>query len=165
LIPRRRRGAAFSWIGTVWLFAHVLAYLRDGVVACGFEQDMRISELLKREFDFYCLEVSEERTVVLACGGGGHGGSNVTSSVETYNIEHGTWQTSVPMSQARCGFGSCIVEGELYVMGGSTKRNIGIVTVGQPGCPAGRYEQPGGPAGRYEQPVGFSRQPGDMSSR
>ncbi len=51
------------------VFGHVLAYLRDGVVAAGHEHDVSILDRGKREFGLCCIEVVEERTVVLGVGG------------------------------------------------------------------------------------------------
>ena len=54
-------------------FGHVLAYLRDGVVAAGCEDDVRLLGRLKRDFDFYCIELVEERSLNHGAGGGRQG--------------------------------------------------------------------------------------------
>ncbi len=97
-----------------YVFGHVLAYLRDGVVAAGCERDVSMLERVRREFDFFRLEVLEERTVVLAVGGVTTDNVAV-SSVNAYDDEKRRWQTSAPMLQRRSGFGMCVIAGELYV--------------------------------------------------
>jgi hypothetical protein len=51
-----RRKAASSSTAT----EAVLAYLRDGVVVAGCEDDVRLLGRLKRDFDYYCIELVEE---------------------------------------------------------------------------------------------------------
>jgi hypothetical protein len=41
-------------------FGHELAYLRDSVVAAGCEDDARLLGQLKRDFDFYCIELVDQ---------------------------------------------------------------------------------------------------------
>ena len=77
------------------LFAHILAYLRDGVVAVGCEEDVVMLGRLKREFGYYCLELVQERALVLAVGG-----TKVTeSSAEAYDVERGCWQVLRPCAR------------------------------------------------------------------
>ena len=119
-------GAFLDRDGSV--FHHVLAYLRDGVVAVGCERDIPMLERLKREFDFYCIEPMTERTVVLAVGG--RTPYHVTlSSVEAYDVERRLWQASAPMLQERWGFGMCVIAGELYVTGGGDSNDNEFATV------------------------------------
>ena len=47
------------------LFGHVLAYLREGVVGDGLEDDVGLLRRLKREFGYFCLELFEEQEVCL----------------------------------------------------------------------------------------------------
>ena len=98
-------------------FGHVLAYLRDGVVAAGCEDDARLLGRLKRDFDFYCLELVEERTMVLAVGGFDPS-NNTVSTMERYDRQQDSWTAAASMRQARSDFGSCMIAGELYVTGG-----------------------------------------------
>jgi hypothetical protein len=48
------------------VFGHVLAYLRDGVVAVGHESDVSLLRRMQRECGFYCLELVEEQDT--GCG-------------------------------------------------------------------------------------------------
>ncbi len=100
-------------------FGHVLAYLRDGVVAAGCEDDVRLLGRLKRDFDYYCIELLEERTMVLAVGGLDHT-INIVSTMERYDRQQESWIAAASMRQARFDFGACMIAGELYVTGGLT---------------------------------------------
>ena len=91
-------------------FGHVLAYLRDGVVAAGCEDDARLLGRLKRDFDFYCIELVEERTMVLAVGGFDNS-TNAVSSMERYDRQQDSWTAAASMRQARSSFGSCMIAG------------------------------------------------------
>ena len=51
----------FDRDGTI--FEYVLAYLRDGVVAVGYERDVHMLGRLKREFNYYRIELFEERVI------------------------------------------------------------------------------------------------------
>ena len=104
-------------------FGHVLAYLRDGVVAAGCEDDARLLGRLKRDFDFYCIELVEERTMVLAVGGVDPS-NNTVSTMERYDRQQDSWTAAASMRQARSLFGSCMIAGELYVTGGLTTTQL-----------------------------------------
>jgi hypothetical protein len=71
-------------------FGHVLEYLRDGVVSVA-ERDtseLNVGELrwLKREFGFYCIELStESQEVAFAVGGIGSDGRSL-ASMERYGV-------------------------------------------------------------------------------
>jgi hypothetical protein len=110
-------GAFIDRDGSV--FGHVLAYLRDGVVAVGCERDIPMLERLKCEFDFYCIDPIIERTVVLAVG---------DCRVKAYDIDKERWQASVPMpalvGRFRHAFGTCVLRGMLYVTGGEEDFDI-----------------------------------------
>ena len=112
-------------------FGHVLAYLRDGVVAAGCEDDARLLGRLKRDFDYYCIELVEERTMVLAVGGFDPSDNNAVSTMERYDRQQDSWTAAASMRQARSFFGSCMIAGELYVTGGltTTKASSKIATV------------------------------------
>ena len=64
------------------LFAHVLAYLRDGVLSVAEERCMDVGLLLKlrREFGYFAIELMEEQEVAFAVGGYDDG--NFFSTVE-----------------------------------------------------------------------------------
>jgi N-acetylneuraminic acid mutarotase len=109
-------------------FGHVLAYLQDGVVAAGCENDARLLGRLKRDFDFYCIELVEERTMVLAVGGFGNS-NNAVSTMERYDRQQDSWTAAASMCQARFRFGSCMIAGELYVTGGITTDSTKLATV------------------------------------
>ena len=98
------------------VFGHVLAYLRDGVVAAGYERDVRMLGRLKREFDFCCVDLLEEHELVLAAGG--YDGNGVLRSVAAYDRRTDSWTESTPMLEARRDFGMCVIAGEVYICGG-----------------------------------------------
>ena len=102
------------------LFAHVLAYLREGVVGVGLEDDVGMLGRLKREFGYFCLELYEEQEVGLAMGGykkDANGAIQVFSTVERYDSAVGEWVEVSPMGQVRTGR-ACVVGGVVYVTGG-----------------------------------------------
>ena len=78
------------------VFGHVLAYLRDGVVAAGYERDVRMLGRLKREFDFCCVDLLEEHELVLAAGGSSDG-LDTLRSVAAYDRRTDSWTESTPM--------------------------------------------------------------------
>ena len=75
------------------VFGHVLAYLRDGVVAAGYERDVRMLGRLKREFGFCCVDLLEEHELVLAAGG--YDGNGVLRSVAAYDRRTDSWINGV----------------------------------------------------------------------
>jgi hypothetical protein len=95
----------------------VLAYLREGVVAVGLEDDVGMLRRLKREFGYFCLELVEEQEVCLAIGGELNDGKAL-ASVERYDSASGRWCEVAPMSQGRYLVGACVVDGVVYVTGG-----------------------------------------------
>jgi hypothetical protein len=110
-------------------FGHVLAYMRDGVVAVaepGVRPSVILLRALKREFGFYCIELPMEEPVepaepaqpevVYALGGNVSG--YTLSSMERYGASSGQWSATAAMSTARHSLGACVVAGELYVTGG-----------------------------------------------
>ena len=99
------------------LFGHVLAYFRDGVVAAGCEDDVGVLTRLKREFEYFCVDLVEERTLVLAVGGGDSNRDCLSSTLK-YDREQDSWTTAASMLQQRATFGMCTIAGELYVTGG-----------------------------------------------
>jgi N-acetylneuraminic acid mutarotase len=102
-------------------FGHVLEYMRGGVVSVaepGAQPSMSLLRALKRDFDFYCIELmAEPQDVAFAVGG--YGNDNVLlASVERYDNTSGAWQAAAPMAAARVEFGMCELARELYVGGG-----------------------------------------------
>jgi hypothetical protein len=90
-------------------FGQVLEYLRDGVVLVA-EKDaskLDIGELrwLKREFGFYCIELSAEPQE-MAFVVGGTKNRDTLSSVERYDALSGVWREAAPMATARSHFGN-----------------------------------------------------------
>jgi hypothetical protein len=100
----------------------VLAYLRDGVLALGCERDVRLLKRLKREFDFYRIDLILERTFVLCVGGWLP--FYTLSSMETYDVEQEKWQTPVRIPRGRYGFGPCVIAGYMYITGGLYDGNV-----------------------------------------
>jgi hypothetical protein len=112
-------------------FGHVLEYMRDGhvsVAEAGAQPSLSLLRALKREFGFYCIELSTEQPaypeqpeVTFVMGGINDGHS--LSSMERYDISSGQWVASAAMSTARRLFGACTLAGELYVTGGFGHNN------------------------------------------
>jgi hypothetical protein len=107
-------------------FGHVLGYMRDGVVSVaepGARPSVSLLRALKREFGFYCIELSAEQPTeprqpeVALVVGGFHAG-NALASMERYDLLSGQWSVAAAMNTARCIFSACMLAGELYVVGG-----------------------------------------------
>jgi N-acetylneuraminic acid mutarotase len=108
-------------------YGHILEYMRDGYVSVaepGAHPSVSLLRALKREFGFYCIELSteqpvelEEREVVFVMGGDGERGATL-SSMERYDVATGQWSAVAAMGTARSDFGACVISGELYVTGG-----------------------------------------------
>jgi hypothetical protein len=108
-------------------FGHILEYMRDGVVSVA-EADVYPSvsllRALKREFGFYCIELSMEGSaeleqpemVLVMCGLGNDDGK--LSSMEQYDTALDEWNMKAAMDTARSHFGACAFAGEAYVIGG-----------------------------------------------
>jgi hypothetical protein len=119
------------------VFRHVLAYLRDGVVGVGVEDDMVMLSRLKREFGYYCLDLYEEQEVAVVAGGGledvvagGSGEVNPQATVETYDASRGGWVEVAPMAEARASNGgACAIGNNMYVVGGLDRDGNAIITV------------------------------------
>jgi hypothetical protein len=107
-------------------FGHVLEYMRDGhvsVAEAGAQPSVCLLRALKREFGFYCIELSTEQSAYfeqpeVTFVMGGRNGTTVLSSMERYDITSGQWVAAPAMSTARYSFAACVVAGELYVTGG-----------------------------------------------
>jgi hypothetical protein len=114
-------------------FGQVLEYLRDGVVSAA-ERDaskLDVGELrwLKREFGFYCIELSAEpQEVAFVIGGICDLGT--LSLVERYDVLSGLWREAAPMAMARSYFGLCgLSGGELYAIGGEDVNDEQLASV------------------------------------
>jgi hypothetical protein len=104
-------------------FGQVLEYLRSGVVSAAEKDasELDIGELrwLKREFGFYCIELSADPQEVAFVVGGATVGGALLSSLERYDASSGMWREAAPMATARAYFGLCgLSGGEFYVIGG-----------------------------------------------
>jgi hypothetical protein len=106
-------------------FGQVLEYLRDGVVSVS-EQDaseLDVSELrwLKREFGFYCIELSADPQEVAFAVGGANSDGILLASVERYDASSGVWREVAPMATARTYPGLCELSGGvIYAIGGKS---------------------------------------------
>jgi hypothetical protein len=115
-------------------FGQVMEYLRDGVVSVA-ERDasqLDVGELrwLKREFGFYCIELSADpHEVAFAVGGTRSSGKDV-STVECYNVVSGMWVEVAPMATARSQFGLCqLSDGALFATGGYSSDDVVLASV------------------------------------
>jgi hypothetical protein len=102
-------------------FGHILEYMRSGVVPAA-EADTRPSvsllRALRREFGFYCIELSVEspkKETVFVMGGLE---GIPQSSMERYEATSRLWSKTASMGAARDMFGACAVAGEIFVTGG-----------------------------------------------
>jgi hypothetical protein len=115
-------------------FGQVLEYLRDGVVSVA-EKDasqLDIGELrwLKREFDFYCIELYTDPHDVAFVAGGEAIGDNISASMELYDGTSGAWREVTPIATVRSEFGLCkLSDGDIYVNGGSGVDNGSLASV------------------------------------
>jgi hypothetical protein len=108
-------------------FGHVLEYMRSGVVSVaedGARPSVSLLRSLKREFGFYCIELSadepaapEHPKMAFVMGGLGDYHCALTS-MERYDVSLGLWSIAAGMGTGRETFGTCAVAGEVYVTGG-----------------------------------------------
>jgi kelch-like protein 28 len=101
--------------------------MRDGMVSvaeAGARPSVSLLRALKREFEYYCIEVVAEQpakplqpeTVYVM---GGEGGDRYAfSRMERYDAVSGQWSAAVAMSTARSQFGTCVIDDKIYVFGG-----------------------------------------------
>jgi hypothetical protein len=110
-------------------FGHVLEYMRDGVVSvaqAGARPSVSLLRALKREFGFYCIELSAEEPVEPAqpekafVMGGLNDLCYSLSIMERYDVSSGQWSPATNMRTRRHSFGACEVVGEIYVSGGES---------------------------------------------
>jgi hypothetical protein len=114
-------------------FGHVLEYMRDGhisVVEPGMRPSVSLLRALKREFGFYCIELSAEEPVeaeqpelAFVMGGKEDHDHHAMSSMDCYDSSSDQWSTAADMGTARSHFGACAVAGELNVTGGEDYGN------------------------------------------
>jgi hypothetical protein len=115
-------------------FGHVLEYMRDGVVSvaeAGACPSVSLLRSLKREFEYYCIELVAEQPAEpeTAYVMGGADDNNVSlSSMERCDTASGQWSTMNVMNNARQNFGACVIAGEIYVTGGQ-EMEIGLDSV------------------------------------
>jgi hypothetical protein len=107
-------------------FGHVLEYMRDGVVSvaeAGACPSVSLLRSLKREFEYYCIELVAEQPTVpdfveTAYVMGGATLLGTLSSMEQYNIASDQWSTGAAIGTARHNFCACVIAGEIYATGG-----------------------------------------------
>jgi hypothetical protein len=106
---------------------HVLEYMWDGHVSVlepGARPSVSLLHALKREFDFYCIELCAEAPVepevafVMGGRNGGRNGGRILSSMERYDASSNRLMVVAPMGTVRRSFGVCSIAGELYATGG-----------------------------------------------
>jgi hypothetical protein len=108
-------------------FGHVLEYMRDGVVSvadAGARPSVSLLRALKREFGFYCIELSAEEAAEPAqpemafVMGGLDDDFDTLSTMELYDAFSDQWSAATNMSTRRHSFAACAVVGQIYVSGG-----------------------------------------------
>jgi N-acetylneuraminic acid mutarotase len=123
-------------------FGHVLEYMRDGVLAvaeAGALPSVSLLRALKREFGFYCMELCAEEAI--GAGGlemaytmGGYRNGQRLSCVERYDTSSGQWSTVAAMEKERSHSEACVLNGEIYVTGGTTD-GLNYLTSVEKYCP------------------------------
>jgi hypothetical protein len=111
-------------------FGHILQYMRDGVVSvaeAAARPSVSLLRALKREFGFYCIELSAEEALepaqpemAFVMGGVNDDDdrSDTLLTMERYDVSSGQWSAATAMSTRRFSFGACAVVGEICVTGG-----------------------------------------------
>ena len=131
LIDRTEDGVAVFLDRDGSLFPHILEYLRDGVVSVAHEDlarvDLGLLHKLKREFDFFGIDLVEEvREEAYVLGGSPPGHTDcptitrAMASVERYDAVRDKWTTVAPMPTPKVQFGVSAMNGKLYITGGFT---------------------------------------------
>jgi hypothetical protein len=102
-------------------FGHVLEYMRDDVVSVaevGAHPSVYLLRALKREFGFYCIELTMEGSAeveqperAFVMGGSNSGGK--LFSMESYNVASGERSMTAAMATGRIEFGACAFGGEV----------------------------------------------------
>jgi N-acetylneuraminic acid mutarotase len=107
------------------LFAYVLDYLRSGVVSAadpGVQVDLALLYRLKREFDYFGINLEQEQPEVAFVFGGI--ASDYVMSSERFNFRDGQWNKYYQLDDPRLLFGVCEVAGNLYFTGGNSRGHI-----------------------------------------
>jgi hypothetical protein len=99
------------------VFPFVLGYLHDGVVDLeGY--DARMVRRVRKEFDYFNIELLVEDSCVFVAGGF-YRDLNPLSTVERYDALRGEWATVAPLPAPRRGLSLCALgQGTLYAVGG-----------------------------------------------
>jgi hypothetical protein len=118
-------------------FSHVLAYMRDGhllVTEPSARPSLELLLALKREFDYFCIElplVTKHQQLQAAFVIGGQstfyqdddGYELLLCTVERFGVPSEQWSMAAPMSTARMNMRACVIAGEIYVTGGMDSRH------------------------------------------
>jgi hypothetical protein len=119
-------------------FGHVLEYMRSGVVSVaedGAHPSVSLLRSLKREFGFYCIELSADEPAAPEYAemafvmGGLHEDGEILSSMEQYDASTGLWSAAAAMGTRRQHFGACVVAGEVYVTGGMNEDDENLQSI------------------------------------
>jgi hypothetical protein len=113
-------------------FGHILEYMRDGIVSVvkpGACPSVALLRALKREFEFYCIELYADQATEpvqpeMAFVVGGYDDSmEMLRSMERYDASSGQWSAATSMRTVRAYSGACVIAGELYVCGGRNEED------------------------------------------
>jgi hypothetical protein len=119
-------------------FGHVLEYMRTGVVAVAEDNahpSVSLLRSLKREFGFYCIELSadepaaQEHPEMAFVMGGIADNCDILSSMEQYDAVSGVWSAVADMGTRRRHFGACAIAGEVYVTGGMNEDDENLMSI------------------------------------
>jgi N-acetylneuraminic acid mutarotase len=102
------------------VFPFVLGYLHDGVVDLE-GHDARMVRRVRKEFDYFNIELLVEDSCVFVAGGFVAG----VSPVERYDAWGGGWAAVAPLPAPRRGLSLCALGGSLYTAGGSSLYTAG----------------------------------------
>jgi hypothetical protein len=112
--------------------------MRDGVVSvaeAGACPSVSLLRALKREFGFYCIELSTDepaapkRPEMMFLMGGLDESDNTLFSMERYNVSLDQWSAVAGMDAARYSIGACAVAGNVYVTGGMVEDDNDLSSV------------------------------------
>jgi N-acetylneuraminic acid mutarotase len=139
-------------------FGYVLEFLRDGVISMAdrgaSELDVSVLRWLKREFGFYCIELSSKDMEETAFAVGGRKGfkmEDIISSVERYDSVSNAWHSAASMAMARQEFAICAHADNLYVIGGQDADGVNLASVERYNRVSGTWsEAPAMPRARWE---------------
>jgi predicted metal-binding protein len=106
---------------------HILEYMRNGVVSVAEDDacpSVSLLRALKREFGFYCIELSTDEPAgpghpeMVFVMGGRDGDEQTLASMERYDVSLDQWSVAAAMTTGRASFGTCAIAGNVYVTGG-----------------------------------------------